>query len=126
MRKAEISVIPCSAEIDLNGIMPVGNQTEINWTSETRKLRGNLTEILTEMFNRHGTGNNLEIPKRNGNSSQNHGNFFIYTRSVIFTTSLIWTKITSFDQNFRKCPKFLIISDISGNSGNFVITEQFR
>ena len=26
-----------------------------------------------------------------------------------------WTKITSFDRNFRKCPKFLIISNISGS-----------
>ena len=50
MCKAEISVIPCSAEIDLNGITPVGNLMEINRTSETQKLRGNLTEILMEML----------------------------------------------------------------------------
>ena len=35
MCKSENSVIPCSAEIDLNGIPTVGNLTEINWTSET-------------------------------------------------------------------------------------------
>ena len=51
MRKLENSVILCSVEINLNGITTVGNLTEINWTSETRKFRGNLTEILTEMFN---------------------------------------------------------------------------
>ena len=80
MCKAEISVIPCSAEIDLNGITPVGNLMEINRTSETQKLRGNLTEILMEMLNRNGTRNNCknsvingitrnnpEITKRNGN-----------------------------------------------------------
>ena len=50
MRKSENSVIPCSAEIDLTGIPTVGNVTEINCTSETRKFRGNLTEILTEML----------------------------------------------------------------------------
>ena len=57
MRKPENSVIPCSAEIDLNGITTVGNLTEINLTYKTWKFRGNLTEILTEMLN--------------GNSSQN-------------------------------------------------------
>ena len=40
MRKSENSVIPCSMEIDLNGIPTVGYLMEINWTSETRKLRG--------------------------------------------------------------------------------------
>ena len=49
MRKPENSVIPCSAEINLNGIMTVGNLTEINLTSETRKFPRYLTEILTEM-----------------------------------------------------------------------------
>ena len=62
MRKPENSVIPCSEEIDLNGITTVGNLTEINWTSETRKFRGNLTKILTEilmeMLNGNGTRNN--------------------------------------------------------------------
>ena len=58
MRKPENSVIPCSAEIDLNRITTVGNLTEINWTSKTRKFRGNLTEILMEMLNGNGTGNN--------------------------------------------------------------------
>ena len=83
MHKPENSVIPCSAEIDLNGITNVGNLTEINLTSETRKFRGNLTEILTEMLNGNGTGNkykisgitgitrnNPEISKRIGNSGQ--------------------------------------------------------
>ena len=50
MRKPENSVIPCFTKIDVNGILTVGN-----WTSETRKFRGNLTEILTEMFNGNGT-----------------------------------------------------------------------
>ena len=77
-------------EIDLNRITTVGNLTEINLTSETRKFRGNLTEILTEMLNGNGTGNkykisgitgitritqnNPEFLKRNGNSGQNSGN----------------------------------------------------
>ena len=43
------------------GIPTVGNLTEINLTSETRKFRGNvmeiLTEISTEMLNRNSTGN---------------------------------------------------------------------
>ena len=51
MRKLENSVIPCSAEIDLNGIPTVGNLTEINRTYIIRKLRRNLMEILTEMLN---------------------------------------------------------------------------
>ena len=51
MRNSEISSIPCSGEIDLNGIPTVGNVREINCTSKTQKLRGNLTEILTEMLN---------------------------------------------------------------------------
>ena len=84
MRKPENSGIPCSAEIDLTGIPTVGNVMEINCTSKTRKLRGNLTEILTEMLNGNGTRskykifgitrNNPEISKRNGNSGQNPGN----------------------------------------------------
>ena len=49
MRNSEISVIPCSAEIDLNGIPTIGILTKINCTSKTQKFRGNLTEILTEM-----------------------------------------------------------------------------
>ena len=53
MHKPENSVIPCSAEIDLNGITTVGNLTEIHLTSETREFRRNLTEML----NRNGTGN---------------------------------------------------------------------
>ena len=53
MRKSENSVIPCSAEIDLTGILTNGILTEINWISETRKFHGNLTEILTEMLNRN-------------------------------------------------------------------------
>ena len=40
---SKISGIPCSAEIDLNGIPTVGNLTEINRASETRKFRGNVT-----------------------------------------------------------------------------------
>ena len=48
MSKMENSGIPCSAEIDLTGIPTVGNVTEINCTSKTRKLCGNLTEILTK------------------------------------------------------------------------------
>ena len=84
MRKPENCVIPCSAEIDLNKITTVGNLKEINLTSETRKFRGNLTEVLTEMLNGNGTGNkyeisritgnNPEILKRNRNSGQNLGN----------------------------------------------------
>ena len=50
MRNSEISVIPCSAEIDLNGIPTIGILTKINCTSKTRKFRGNLTEILTEIL----------------------------------------------------------------------------
>ena len=92
-----------------------------------------------EMLNRNGTenkyensvingitGNDPEIPKRKGNSGQNPRNFFIYTTSVIYTTSFIWMKITSFYHNFWQCPKFLIISNISSYSGNFGIAEQFR
>ena len=80
MRKPENSIILCSADIDLNRITTVGNLTEINLTSETRKFCGNLTEILTEMLNRNKykisgitgiSGNNPEILKRNGNSGQN-------------------------------------------------------
>ena len=87
MRKTENSSIPCSAEINLTGIPTVGNVTEINCTSKTRKLCGNLTDTLTEMLNRNGTGNkyeisgitgitgnNPEILKTNGNSGQNPGN----------------------------------------------------
>ena len=51
MRKLENSVILCSAEINLTGIPTVGNVTEINCTSKTRKFRENLIEILTEMLN---------------------------------------------------------------------------
>ena len=70
MRNWEIYAIPCYAEI--------------NCTSQTLELPGNLTEILTEMINgnctgnKYGTsaingisGNNPEITKRTGNSSQN-------------------------------------------------------
>ena len=106
MRKPENSVILCSVEINLNGITTVGNLTKINCTSETRKLHGNLTEILTEMLNGNGTrnkyeisgmtGNNLEITKRNGNSGQNF-KISSYTRRPSYTrhrlyerTSLIW------------------------------------
>ena len=84
MRKPENSGIPCFTKIDLTWIPAVGNVTEINCTSKTRKLHGNYTEILTEMLNRNGTGNkykisgitgnNPEISKRNGNSGQNPGN----------------------------------------------------
>ena len=76
MRKPENSVIPCSAEINLNGITTVVNLTEINLTSETQKFRGNLTEILTEMLN--------------GKSDQNF-KISSYTRSPSYTrvTSLI-------------------------------------
>ena len=51
MRKSENSVIPCSADIDLNGIPTVGNLMEINRTSKTRKLRGNLTERIALLYN---------------------------------------------------------------------------
>ena len=51
MRNSEIYVITCYAEIYLKGILTVGNLTEINSISETRKLRGNVTEILMEMLN---------------------------------------------------------------------------
>ena len=43
MRILEIYVITCYEEIYLNGIPTVGNLTEINSISETRKLRGNVT-----------------------------------------------------------------------------------
>ena len=66
MRKPENSVIPCFTKIDVNGILTVGN-----WTSETRKFRGNLTEILTEMFNGNGTGNNRPELLLNGNKYEN-------------------------------------------------------
>ena len=87
MRKPENSFIPCSTEIDLTGILTVRNVTEINCTSKTQKLRGNLTAILMEMLNGNGignkykisritkiTGNNPEILKRNRNSGQNPRN----------------------------------------------------
>ena len=61
MCKPENSVIPCSAEIDLNWITTVGNLTEINCTSETRKLGENLIKILMEMLNWNGTGNKYKI-----------------------------------------------------------------
>ena len=51
MHNSEIYVIMCYAEIYLNGILIVGNVTEINSISETCKLRGNVMEILTEMLN---------------------------------------------------------------------------
>ena len=51
MRNSEIYVITCYAEIYLNGIPTVGNLMEINSISETRKLRRNIAEILTEMPN---------------------------------------------------------------------------
>ena len=79
MRKPENSGIPCSAEIELTGILTVGNVTEINCTSETRKLRVNLMEMLNRNGTRNKyeisgitgiTGNNPEILKRNGNSGQ--------------------------------------------------------
>ena len=50
MHKPENSIIPCFATIDLTGILTVGNVTEINCTSKTWKLRGNLMEILMEML----------------------------------------------------------------------------
>ena len=40
IRKPENSVIPSSAEIDLNGITTVGNLTEINWTSIFAEITG--------------------------------------------------------------------------------------
>ena len=76
-----------------------GNLTEINCTSKTRKLRGNLTEILmeilTEMLHGNGTGNKYEISGITGNYKKKQifrsklQNFFIYTMSVIYTTSRI-------------------------------------
>ena len=57
MRNSEIYVITCYAEIYLNGIPPVGNLTEINLISETCKLRGNVTEILTEILTEMLNGN---------------------------------------------------------------------
>ena len=53
MRNSEIYVITCYAEINLNGIATLGNLTEKNRISETRKLRRNVTEILMEMLNRY-------------------------------------------------------------------------
>ena len=53
MCNLEIYVITCYAEIYLNGIPTVRNLTEINSISKTRKLRGNVTEILMELLNRN-------------------------------------------------------------------------
>ena len=81
MRNLEISGIPCLAEIDLNRIPTVGNLTEINRVSETRKFSGNVMEILTEVLNGNKykisgiTRNNPEILKTNGNSGQNPRKF---------------------------------------------------
>ena len=61
MHWPEISVIPCFAKIDLTGIPTNGILTELNCTSETGKFRGNLMEIITEMFNENITGNNRPI-----------------------------------------------------------------
>ena len=82
MRKSENSVIPCSAEINLNGISTVGNLTEINWTYKTWKFRRNLTEILTEMFNRTGTGNNRPELSLNGNKYKNSVITGIFNKST--------------------------------------------
>ena len=46
MRNWEIYAIPCYAEFDSDG-----NLMEINCTSENPELRGNKTEILTELQN---------------------------------------------------------------------------
>ena len=51
MRNSEIYVITCYAEFWTPGIPTVGNLTEINSISENPELRGNLTEILTELQN---------------------------------------------------------------------------
>ena len=67
-----------------NSGIPEFRLTELNCTSKTPELRGNLMEILTEMLYGNGTGNkygisvingitgfNPEITKRTGNSHQN-------------------------------------------------------
>ena len=51
MRNLEISAITCYAEFWTSGIPTVGNLTEINLISENPELRGNVTEILTELQN---------------------------------------------------------------------------
>ena len=51
MHDMEIYAITCYAEIYLNGIPTVGNLMEIDSISETRKLRGNVMEILVDMLN---------------------------------------------------------------------------
>ena len=49
----------------------------------------------------------------------------IFGHSLVYM-DVAWTKIMKFDWNIRKCPKFLIIFDIFGNTENFEITKQFR
>ena len=51
MRNSEIYAITCYAEFRTSIIPTVGNLTEINLISENPELRGNLTEILTELRN---------------------------------------------------------------------------
>ena len=51
MRNWEIYDIPCYSEFQNSGIPTDGNLMEINWTSENPELCGNLTEILTELWN---------------------------------------------------------------------------
>ena len=81
MLKSENSVIPCSAEIDLTKIPTVGNVTEINSNSETRKFHRNFMEILMEMLNKNGTGNKYKISgisgitRNNPEISKNKGKF---------------------------------------------------
>ena len=53
MRNCFIYAIPCYAEFRNSAIPTVGNLTEINLISKPPKLRGNVTEILTEMLNRN-------------------------------------------------------------------------
>ena len=58
MRNLEISIIPCSVEIDLIGIPTVKNVMKINRGSKTRKFRGNKMEIVTECKKEMLNGNN--------------------------------------------------------------------
>ena len=118
MCKPENSVIPCSAEINLNGIPTNRILTGINCTSETRKFRGNLTEILTEMLilykqrpsymRRPSYGQKLkqlfslasERPRTVFECVFElcvYGHFLILYKHM----DVAWTKITSFDWNFR-------------------------
>ena len=51
IRNSEIYAITCYAEFWTSGIPTVGNLAELNLISKNPELRGNVTEILTELQN---------------------------------------------------------------------------